>query len=158
LSFHSQVEEAAICEMMNDSNQESIGFPRREFLCGLVLAAGASVITPSLKGRIENAMANKYGLYGKLQAHAGKGKELGDILLKAARLLENAQGCVLYIISKTADSPEGIYVFEVWDTKEDHDNSLKLAGVRELISQAMPLLAGKPEGATFDVLGGKGLN
>lgn len=103
-------------------------------------------------------MANKYGLYGKLQAQAGKGKELGEILLKAANLMEKAKGCVLYIISKTADSPEGIYVFEVWDTKDDHDNSLNLPGVRDLISQAMPLLAGKPDGITFEVLGGKGLN
>ncbi len=102
-------------------------------------------------------MANKYGLYGKLQAQAGKGKELGEILLKAPKLMENAKGCVLYIVSKTADNPDGIYVVEVWDSKDDHDNSLKLPGVRELISQAMPIIAGKPEGLTFEVLGGKSL-
>jgi len=102
-------------------------------------------------------MANKYGLYGKLQAQAGKGKELSEILLKAARLMENAKGCILYIVNKTAENPDGVYVIEVWDSKEDHDNSLKLPGVRELITQAMPILDGKPEGITLEVLGGKGL-
>ncbi|HEX8719433.1 MAG TPA: hypothetical protein VF736_02215 [Pyrinomonadaceae bacterium] len=47
---------------------------------------------------------------------------------------------------------------EVWESKEDHDNSLKVPGARELIMQAMPILAGRPEGGTsLEVLGGKGL-
>ena len=102
-------------------------------------------------------MANKYGLYGKLQAQAGKGPELGAILLKAAALMETANGCILYLVSTTTDNPDGIYVVEVWDTKADHDTSLTLPGVRELITQAMPLLDGPPEGITLDVVGGKGL-
>jgi quinol monooxygenase YgiN len=143
--------------MISIWNQDSFIIPRRDFLQNALLAAGVTVVTPSMLNGIENAMANKYGLYGKLQAQAGKGKELGEILLKAAKLMENAKGCVLYIVSKTADNPDSIYVFEVWDSKEDHDNSLKFPGVRELISQAMPIAAGKPEGITFEVLGGKGL-
>ncbi len=71
--------------------------------------------------------------------------------------MENAKGCILYVVNKNADNPDGIYVIEVWDSKEDHDNSLKLPGVRELITQAMPILDGKPEGITLEVLGGKGL-
>lgn len=102
-------------------------------------------------------MTKKYGLYGKLQAQVGKGRELGEILLNAARLMENAKGCILYVINSAVENPDGIYVIEVWDSKEDHDNSLMLPGVRELIAQAMPILDGKPEGLTLEVLGGKGL-
>ena len=102
-------------------------------------------------------MTNKYGLYGKMQAHTGKGKELGEILLKAAGLMENAEGCLLYLVNTTADHPDGIYIIEIWESKADHDHSLQLPGVRELIAQAMPLLDGKPEGITLEVLGGKGL-
>jgi quinol monooxygenase YgiN len=83
---------------------------------------------------------------------------LGAILLKAAGQMQNAKGCILYIVGKTADNPDGIYVIEVWNSKEDHDNSLKLAGVRELISQAMPILDGRPDGTTLEILGGKGLS
>jgi len=126
-------------------------------LRGVVLAAGVTLVTPVLKGQFEMAVGNRYGLYGRLQAQTGKGKELGELLLKAAKLLENAKGCVLYVVSRIPDEPDGVYVFEVWANKDGRDNSLKLSGVRELISQARPLLAGKPEGTTFEVLGGKGL-
>ncbi|HEX8149882.1 MAG TPA: antibiotic biosynthesis monooxygenase [Pyrinomonadaceae bacterium] len=102
-------------------------------------------------------MPNRYGLYVRLRAQAGRGRELGEIMLKAARLVEGAEGCVLYVVNKAADGPDDIRVMEVWDSKEDHDNSLTLPGVRELIAQAMPLLAGKPEGVTLEVLGGKGV-
>jgi quinol monooxygenase YgiN len=103
-------------------------------------------------------MANKYGLYGKLQAQAGKGQALAEILLGAARLMEDAPGCILYLVHTAADDADGVYVMEVWDSKDDHDRSLQLPGVRELIAQAMPILDGRPEGITLDVLGGKGLS
>ncbi len=45
-----------------------------------------------------------------------------------------------------------------WDSKADHDNSLQVAGVKELISQAMPILDGRPEkGQELEILGGAGL-
>lgn len=101
----------------------------------------------------------KYGLFGKLKATSGKGGELASILLEASRLMANAQGCHLYIVSQDTQDDTSIWITEVWDTQEDHDNSLSVAGVKELISQAMPLLEGKPEsGMKLRVLGGKGLD
>ena len=143
--------------MIDNPNEERGHIPRRDFLRGAILAAGVTAVPYPVDGQTNKIMANKYGLYGKLQAQAGKGKELGEILLKAATLMENAKGCILYIVNKAADNPDGIYVIEVWDSKEDHDNSLKLPGVRELITQARPILDGKPEGVALEVLGGKGL-
>lgn len=44
------------------------------------------------------------------------------------------------------------------DSKEEHDNSLKLDSVKSLISQAMPLLDGIPSGGQeLSVLGGHGI-
>ncbi len=123
-----------------------------------MLATPIILISRSWKGQVKNTMASKYGLYGQLQAKSGKGKELGELLLKAAAQMENVKGCNLYLVGKTADNPDGVYVIEVWDSKEDHDNSLKIPAVRELIAQAMPILDGKPEGTTLEVLGGKGLD
>ena len=101
---------------------------------------------------------NKYGLFGKLRAKPGKGDELASILLQAANLVSTAQGCHLYLVSKDTQDQDLICVIEVWDSNEDHDNSLKLEGVRELISKAMPLIDGRPEqGVVLEVLGGKGL-
>ena len=104
-------------------------------------------------------MAIKYGLHGKLSASNGNGKKLADILLKAAEMLKTASGCHLYAISHDSTNPDDIWVTEIWDSKEDHDDSLKNENIRNLIVQAMPLLAGQPEkGQELQVLGGLGVH
>jgi len=101
---------------------------------------------------------NKYGLFGKLQSQAGKGNELAEILLNAASLMEDTEGCIVYIVNKSADNPDSIWVMEVWESKEAHDDSFNIPGIRELIAQAVPILAERTQdGLTLEVLGGKGL-
>jgi quinol monooxygenase YgiN len=143
-------------KMNNESNfdEKSGDIPRRDFLMNTMFAAGAAAIFPfSLYG--QNKMMNKYGLFGKLQAKAGQGEKLSELLMKDADTLK---GCILYVVSIDAANPDAIYVMEVWESKEDHDNSLKLPAVRELITQAMPLLDERPTGGTtLEVLGGKGV-
>ncbi|MGI9541816.1 MAG: putative quinol monooxygenase [Cyclobacteriaceae bacterium] len=102
---------------------------------------------------------NRYGLHGKLKAKESKGDELAAILLEASQLVAPAKGCHLYIVSKDQNDADAVWVTEVWDSKEDHDNSLTVKGVRELIGQAMPLLDGPPEkGQELTILGGAGLS
>ncbi|HUQ84783.1 MAG TPA: antibiotic biosynthesis monooxygenase [Candidatus Limnocylindrales bacterium] len=102
---------------------------------------------------------NKYGLHGKLRAKSGQGDALASILLEASKLVSTAHGCQLYIVSKDTQDKDLIWITEVWDSKEDHDNSLNVEGVRELISRAMPILDEPPEkGQELEVLGGKGLD
>lgn len=101
----------------------------------------------------------KYGLHGKLIAARGKGDALAAILLEASRLVSGAKGCRLYLVSKDARDPDCVWVTEVWDSRADHDESLKAESVRALITQAMPLLEGRPEkGSELEVIGGKGLD
>jgi quinol monooxygenase YgiN len=100
-----------------------------------------------------------YGLHGSLQARPGQGQALAGILLEAAREIASAPGCRLYLVSADTAVPEIIWITEVWDSQEDHDNSLTGEGVRALISRALPLLAGSPaSGQELRVLGGKGLD
>lgn len=101
---------------------------------------------------------NKYGLHGKLTATPGNADKLAAILLEAAKLLSTAKGCRLYMVSKDHSDEDAVWVTEAWDSKEAHDNSLQVAGVKELISQAMPLLSGRPEkGQELEILGGAGI-
>ncbi len=103
-------------------------------------------------------MANKYLLHGKLIAKTGHGDELANILLDASKLVSTAKGCKLYVIGKDLDDLKSVYVTEIWDSKEDHDNSLKDEGVKELIMKAMPLLDGQPtKGQELEILGGSGI-
>ncbi len=100
----------------------------------------------------------KYGLHGSLKAQQGKGKQLSAILLEAATLVSTSKGCQLYLISADNAELDTVWVTEVWDSKEDHDESLNLAGVKELIGKALPILEGMPQkGQELNVLGGFGL-
>ncbi len=99
-----------------------------------------------------------YLLHGKLQAKPNQANELADILLEASKLVSTAKGCKLYLIGKDENEPNSVYVTEIWDSKDDHDNSLKVEGVRELIMKAMPILDGQPtKGQELEILGGTGI-
>jgi len=101
---------------------------------------------------------NKYGLHVELTAIKGSGDQLASILLNASKLVSTAKGCQLYMVSKDKTNRDSIWITEVWDSKDDHDNSLKVEGVRDLISMAMPLLDGQPKkGQELIVLGGAGI-
>ncbi len=101
---------------------------------------------------------NKYLIHGKLTAKQGQRDELAAILIDASKLVATAQGCKLYIVGLDHNDLNSVYITEIWDKKEDHDNSLKVVGVRELIMKAMPLLDGQPtKGQEIEILGGAGL-
>ncbi|MEM6804749.1 MAG: antibiotic biosynthesis monooxygenase family protein [Bacteroidota bacterium] len=99
-----------------------------------------------------------YGLHSSLVAKPTKGRELANILLEASQLLQKVKGCHLYAISLDKSKPDTVWIMEIWDSKEDHDNSLKLVEVRELIAQAIPILEKMPEqGLELEVVGGLGV-
>lgn len=101
---------------------------------------------------------NKYLLHGKLTAKQGQTDQLADILIEASKLVSTAKGCNLYIISKDEKDKISVFVTEIWDSKEDHDNSLNVEGVRALIGKAMPILEGEPaKGQELEILGGTGI-
>ncbi len=103
-------------------------------------------------------MENNYLLYGKLTAKLGHREELADILIQASQLVSTAKGCKLYVISKDENDANSVYITEIWDSKEDHDNSLKVEGVRELIMKAIPIIDGQPtKGQELKILGGLGI-
>lgn len=107
---------------------------------------------------MEKLKHTKYGLFGKFTAKEGKADELLSILLDASELVSSAKGCHLYIINKDTENKNNIWVNELWDSKEDHDDSLKIEGVKELIMKAIPLIDGQPEkGVELEVVGGAGI-
>lgn len=100
---------------------------------------------------------SNYLLHGKLVARPEYKDELAQILLQASALVSSTKGCILYVISKEAGDANAVWVTEIWKTKEDHDNSLKLENVRALITKAIPMLEGQPQkGQELIVLGGLG--
>ena len=101
---------------------------------------------------------SQYLLNGKLTAKPGHQEALAEILLQASQLVATAKGCRLYVIGTDKADRHSVYITEIWDSKADHDQSLNVAGVRELIAKAMPLLEGPPsKGQEQEIIGGAGI-
>ena len=80
-----------------------------------------------------------YAYIGKFTATPGNQHALAERLLTAAELMTGVDGCLQYYIFTGAD--ESVWVSEIWRSKDDHDASLSLPGVREFITETMPLIA-----------------
>jgi quinol monooxygenase YgiN len=96
-----------------------------------------------------------YGLIGKFTAAPGQRDALVAILLEG---IQGMPGCLSYIVAKDAADAEGIWVTEVWDSKESHTASLKLPTVQNAIKRAKPLIASFGQGFTTEPVGGVGLS
>lgn len=99
----------------------------------------------------------RFGLVGSFRAQPGKGEALADLLIRAAQALEANGDCELYVVGRSADDPEAVWVTEVWTSPAAHRASLEDERVRELIRQARPLIAGPGKRFELSSLGGKGL-
>lgn len=101
---------------------------------------------------------SKYGLISKLTASEGNLSSLTLILMEASKLVSETKGCHQYLVSHDPENPNDIWIMEVWDSLEDHDNSLKDENVKALIGKAMPFLGAPPEKIKeLQVQGGFGL-
>jgi quinol monooxygenase YgiN len=124
---------------------------RRELIAGTLALLGAgSLSTASAQG--EKRM---YGLIGKMMAVPGQRDALIAILLEGT---QSMPGCLAYIVAEDANDPNGIWITEVWDSKESHGASLKLPEVRNAIAKAKPIIAGFGESFVTTPVGGVGLN
>jgi quinol monooxygenase YgiN len=122
--------------------------PRRGFfatMAGFLIPAQAREVAP------------RHGLHGKVTAHPGQRDALARILLDAAAIVGDAKGCEVYIVGLSEAEPDDLWVTEVWRSEADHDASLAMEGVADLIAKARPLIAGGAEAVRTIPLGGRGL-
>lgn len=96
-------------------------------------------------------------MHGHLKAQPDKGGALVALLLEAADALAENDQCHLYVVSRSLEDPDAVWVTEAWASREAHDGSLRDARIRALIERAMPLIDGSPEGMEVRYEGGKGV-
>ncbi|WP_069131703.1 putative quinol monooxygenase [Rhodohalobacter halophilus] len=96
-----------------------------------------------------------YGLIGQMKAKSGSRDELIEILLAGT---QNMPGCIQYVISKDVDDENGIWITEIWETKNDHENSLQLPEVQSAIAKGREFIAGFGARHELDPVGGFGLS
>lgn len=80
-----------------------------------------------------------YGRVGKLTAVPGQ----RDALMAALAMGSGTMpGNIRYDIARDAADPDGLWIWEVWDSAEAHKASLALPQVREAIRIGRPLISG----------------
>jgi quinol monooxygenase YgiN len=102
-------------------------------------------------------VSERFALHGCFRAHEGQGDALAAVLLEAADALEGNEECRLYLVSRSPDDADIVWVTEVWTSREAHAASLEDEAVRALVARGMPLIAGMPESRELRPAGGKGL-
>lgn len=86
-------------------------------------------------------MSERVGRYAKAVAQPGRGDALAAALLEAAEQLSGVAGCELYVVNRTPDDGDVIWVTEVWSSRADLDASLEGDEVRARIAEVRPLIA-----------------
>lgn len=97
-----------------------------------------------------------YGMHNQFTAQPGQGDALVEILLAAADGLRSNDTCLLYLISRSPDDPDVIWITEAWTDKAAHDQSLQGENVRAAVQRARPLIA-SIAGTELHFVGGKGI-
>jgi quinol monooxygenase YgiN len=97
-----------------------------------------------------------YGYSGTMRTQPGRRDDVVALLLRDVDELRPA-GCRVYAVATNDDEPDLVYVYEVWDSKAHHADSLQLPSVKAAIAEAMPMLTGEFDGVELDVVGGLGV-
>ena len=124
---------------------------RREFVATTV-GAGAYALFASAETVIGGS--KMYGLIGSATAVEGKRDELIKILLEG---VNDMPGCLSYVVAKDPKDANGIWITEVWDSKESHAASLKFPPVQAAIAKGKPLIAKFGSYNETEPVGGHGL-
>lgn len=101
---------------------------------------------------------SRFGLHGSLLATPGQRDALVALMLEASRLMAHAPGCELYLVSTSETDDDAVWITEVWRSEADHDASLSLAGVGELIGRARPLIGGMGDSQRLVPIAGVGIS
>jgi quinol monooxygenase YgiN len=102
----------------------------------LVVGGAFALAAPRASSGKESAM---YGLIGQMLAAPGKRDELIAILAEGTA---DMPGCRSYVVARDPANPDAIWITEVWDTRAQHEGSLKLPAVQAAIAKARPIIAG----------------
>jgi len=124
---------------------------RRPVLGGLALALlGGRVAAKEIAG-MEEAL---FGLIGKMKAQPGKRAALIALLTRGTA---DMPGCLAYIVAEDAKDEDGIWITEVWRTRQHHADSLKLPAVQAAIAEGRPMIAGFESSVEVRPVGGVGI-
>jgi quinol monooxygenase YgiN len=102
-------------------------------------------------------MSARVGRYVRMIATPGGGAALAEGMLRIAEGMRSAPGCELYIVNRTPDEEDAVWVTEVWADEAASDAALERDLGEAGLGAVLPLLAGPPEYIELTPVGGPGL-
>lgn len=99
----------------------------------LGIAAGLMMATP--------AAAEHFGVIAHINAQPGK----RDAMIDGLKGMVGMKGAINFVIAKDGKNPDGVWITEVWESKEAHDTALTSDQFKAAIAKAGPLMAGAPD-------------
>ena len=81
---------------------------------------------------------DRYGLIGRMTALPGQRQELLTIL---AESISEMPGCLSYIVAEDPGHPDALWITEIWESQQSHQDSLKMPEVKDAITRGRPLIA-----------------
>lgn len=96
-------------------------------------------------------------LLNKLTAKPGKRDQVLQTLIDSGKLFDDNAACLMYLVTESSDSPNDIWVFDLWTSGEAHAQALEAPELQPSIAETVPLLEGMPEQIEVRARGGKGL-
>ena len=108
------------------------------------VGAGAAALLAGCAGKPgtkmgETKMEQMYGLIGQMLVAPGK---RGEVIAAMLAGTKDMPGNIAYLIAEDMEDENSIWITEVWQTKADHENSLRLPSVTEAIGKARPSIVG----------------
>ncbi len=83
---------------------------------------------------------NALGRYVKMVARPGQAEILLERMLAVAESVREAPGCLLYVINRTVEDADTLWVTELWRSQEDADQALKSEGAQQAMPAVLELL------------------
>jgi quinol monooxygenase YgiN len=83
-------------------------------------------------------VADVYGLIVRLRIVSGKREEMIALLKESAR---GMPGCVSYVVAKDLTDENALWVTEIWDSIANHDASLTLPAVTDVMPRARAIVS-----------------
>jgi quinol monooxygenase YgiN len=80
-----------------------------------------------------------FGLISKIKTTPGRRDALIAILTESTSAMP---GCVSYVVAKDTADTDGIWITEIWESRNQHQASLSLPAVQQAIASGRALIAG----------------
>lgn len=94
--------------------------------------------------------------YVKLTAKPGQGDALARAMLEVASSLAEQPGCLHYIVNRSPQEPDAVWVTELWRSQGHIDDSLQTEAAKAKAPVIGDLLAKDPERVDLEPVGGHG--